>query len=685
MQNIKEIKMRSFLSLTLVLIGTSVMAQIKVKPIVPVEYKTIEMSAIDGIKVSKNGKDFFKTKEIKAFEEGINLKEAINEQELFVKSEKGKQFYITAKGKKAFKKRYDRCYPFVEGKAKVIEKGYTKIIDQNGEVVFGGSNDSILFYTDLYALVIRENKIIAIDNQNKRVEERDFAALEYLGNNRMGYKEGDRIGLINNLGKAITPARFENLKYLDPIYYYQEDGIRGFLNSEGEPLLDFQMYQDRGNGVYYGFKGGFGLINSKGALMTDYIYKRIAPIQPNSTYSIAVLPNNQKVILDKEGNKIGDTYHSISSLMSGEFINWLHVGKGESNFNLMNLKGETFFQQDSTGFAEVQMITNDVAKVKVLTTDTIGYRFALVDRNRNFLAPAEYSFIDPIGEGVYKAAKVVVKDGEVALIGGYLNEKGTFLAIGNMVPSRFSKGYSVYNVLSKSGKKIYGCVDKDLNVFLSHKDGYSNIVGPINSTFLVHRNGKYTYIDMEGKPLFKGSFDIAKPFDKGIAFADNRFYTKTGEQVLVLNPNAPIATRDKLKMFRNGFAPIRKNEKWGFIDEKGSFITPCKYDKVEFFIDGLAKVYLGNKQGFINENGEEVFLLEVKSIERIPSTSKKAELFIVENMNSKFGLIDSDQKQLLKFEYSTITYQEIDNEKFKSLILLKAEQNDLYGLFEFTQ
>ena len=58
--------------------------------------------------------------------------------------------------------------------------------------------------------------------------------------------------------------------------------------------------------------------------------------------------------------------------------------------------------------------------------------------------------------------------------------------------------------------------------------------------------------------------------------------------------------------FVNGFAKVKLNRKWSFIDTNGNEITDFKYDGVCNFVNGFARVMLNNKWGFIDTNGNEI-------------------------------------------------------------------------------
>ena len=62
---------------------------------------------------------------------------------------------------------------------------------------------------------------------------------------------------------------------------------------------------------------------------------------------------------------------------------------------------------------------------------------------------------------------------------------------------------------------------------------------------------------------------------------------------------------DEVEDFHNGFAAVKRNGKWGFVNKQGKEAVPCKYDYVGSFSDGFAKVKLNGKLGKVNTRGEE--------------------------------------------------------------------------------
>ena len=84
---------------------------------------------------------------------------------------------------------------------------------------------------------------------------------------------------------------------------------------------------------------------------------------------------------------------------------------------------------------------------------------------------------------------------------------------------------------------------------------------------------------------------------------------------------------DQASTFSDGMAKVNRNGLWGFINENGDEIIPCKYLSASDFKEGLAAVSIGDltitenfsfpknqKYGVINKEGKVVIPFEFKEI-----------------------------------------------------------------------
>jgi hypothetical protein len=91
---------------------------------------------------------------------------------------------------------------------------------------------------------------------------------------------------------------------------------------------------------------------------------------------------------------------------------------------------------------------------------------------------------------------------------------------------------------------------------------------------------------------FDGAADVS---ERGYAFIDR-------EGKVVLDANR----YDEVKGFSGGLAPVRVDERWGFIDRTGQTVIEPKFTAARGFFDDLCAVEKEGKWGFINKAGRMV-------------------------------------------------------------------------------
>lgn len=115
-----------------------------------------------------------------------------------------------------------------------------------------------------------------------------------------------------------------------------------------------------------------------------------------------------------------------------------------------------------------------------------------------------------------------------------------------------------------------------------------------------------------------------------------------------------IEKYDELGEYSEGMAPVRKGEKWGYIDTKGNELIPCKYDEASRFSEGVAAVSQNGKWGYINTNGETVIPI---SLEAVYAHVFKEGLAFVYNDVTTFSFIDKDGKEVYSGEMDGMLYE----------------------------
>jgi hypothetical protein len=100
-------------------------------------------------------------------------------------------------------------------------------------------------------------------------------------------------------------------------------------------------------------------------------------------------------------------------------------------------------------------------------------------------------------------------------------------------------------------------------------------------------------------------------------------------------------------------------QKWGFKDEQGNVVIPCKYDKAwDFMIEGLAIVQSTSKLGFIDKTGKEITPCIYSNISVSTTTSYGVttrqsffEGLTGVQLNGKWGFIDMAGQMVIPCQY----------------------------------
>ena len=113
---------------------------------------------------------------------------------------------------------------------------------------------------------------------------------------------------------------------------------------------------------------------------------------------------------------------------------------------------------------------------------------------------------------------------------------------------------------------------------------------------LIVRNGKYGYIDHQGKIIIRPSYIWAEDFRHGLGtvYACGHYLSIDAS-----------GTLQPLRIALPGeFEVQKKGDKVGFVNEHGQFKIKPTFDDALFFSEGMAAVKIKGKWGFIDTNGK---------------------------------------------------------------------------------
>lgn len=270
----------------------------------------------------------------------------------------------------------------------------------------------------------------------------------------------------------------------------------------------------------------------------------------------------------------------------------------------MNLRGKIEF------FVNYDMVLDfhDGRAVVTNYLDSTGMRTynGFIDKKGRLVIGDDYKDVTSFHEGL----AYVMNDS----IRGYIDTNGTFQAgLKNLVGYPFFEGMAAI----QNKDPLFGFIDTKFDVVIKPK--YDEPAYFSEGLAAVTSEGKFGYIDKKGNLVINMKYDDAQEFKEGLAFvgaSENYMTTAWG----LINDKDSMLLKYQFRLakpFSDGYACVRKDTTFGFIDKSGSFALEPVYFHADSFRDGLAwaSVRSLGRQGFINKKGE--FIVEIPKADYI--------------------------------------------------------------------
>ena len=277
---------------------------------------------------------------------------------------------------------------------------------------------------------------------------------------------------------------------------------------------------------------------------------------------------------------------------------------------------------------------------------------SVYDENKESLLPIEkYTSLDALLDDTMKLAQVAKEEASVhkeALEKVYEDDEWVVYIPHTYRASRqIGQGTHWCTASSNPNYYEYYTQDGDLYVNIRKSDG---------AKFQLHFESSQA-MNVNDRPVALGEIGISEGL--------RNFYTQ----------RVPILSFLKIYYkrcygFFEGLAQVELNGKWGFIDETGNEVIPCKYDGIWNFYEGLAAAALNCKYGFIDKTGKTVIPFKYDWAGKFKDGIAKVEV------NDKWGFIDKTGKEVIPFKFDGIgTFQDG---------LAKVELNEKFGFIDKT-
>ena len=538
----------------------------------------------------------------------------------FSKNNDEKWGIISSDGKTIVDYKYDSYQRYDNGLARVKTRGYWGVINTTGEEIIPCIYDFVDEFKNGLSVISKDGEqgiitnsgqiILPLDSQKISLSYTSFVQ-DSLISLSVNYKHG----LINRSGNVIVP-----FKYLS--VYLSKIRLGYVMNEENK----------------------YALINSKGKILTSFIYKEIDFIEKPNQYGASARRDSVYDFFDISGTL---RITSEREIVKGSDYLYAYCDSG-------------YYRYDYNG--------NLVDSVQGLLPQRFWTKLVDWDSHRknikdwyNDTKPRRYGLHDGLGRVVIPPIYNVELDFKYGYATTKNEKKWGVIDYNNQAVIPFEYDFAKFIsenrlLLEKNGR--WGIVDMNMNEFIPFEYNAIEIIS--EDYFALKKGDKYGVMDITGNVL------VPFQYDKVFLLDDEKNYyvvekkgkygiiTKTGEEILPSLYNEIEMKADFPKEY-SSYVRITQNKKDGIFDLKTKkIITPCIYDGIAIENNiALCTIkkngsYLG---GMIDlKTGKESIPCLYSDLVALSEDKVKLE------KNNRWGVVDFNNNIIIPIEYHSIEF-----------------------------
>ena len=162
-------------------------------------------------------------------------------------------------------------------------------------------------------------------------------------------------------------------------------------------------------------------------------------------------------------------------------------------------------------------------------------------------------------------------------------------------------------VVEKDGKQ--GAIDPEGKVVIPLEFKSVEVNDKVEApVVLVKKSGKYGLYDRNGKELLKPVLKKVTGLNEGYFGGKEK---KTWS-CYNLNGEKQPGEYEEVGLYQEGLAPVKVEDRWGFVDTQGKLVIPAQYKSVRGFSEGLAAAKLNSKWLYIHKDGTPLIGASIK-------------------------------------------------------------------------
>jgi hypothetical protein len=430
----------------------------------------------------------------------------------------------------------------------------TAIFSDNGTQLTNFLIDSISTFKKDHAIIYENQRQGLIDRNGQVLLPATYGEIR-ISDRGVEARDPDSWYLLNGQNKLIREYQAEEIKSLSPYRYLVKSGGKCQLtDNRFQPLHEgyFSSLHTFTDGVAVFTKNGrSGAVDTTGKLVLPAHYQQLILDDKRFLACLDANPKNRWVVLDWNGATVTDKNYEAIAPFNGKFF----PVKNRGFWGGVNAQGKEIIAcvHDSL----VQQTGNHVV---------VKFRgeYGIINLQEDWIITPQANGLKLLNDDVYlefagKTTFLKSLAGEIIYFSDYpLEFEGQCLR--EYLPS------GKYWLVDLSGI-ITDRPAADAEKILPESEGLQGI----------YRDGKYGFIDQEGRLRIANRYEDVRPFSDGLAAIRirNLWGFIDQQEKLVVQP-----VYNEVENFHKGVAVVKQNRLSGLVDQRGKVVLPLRYEKI---------------------------------------------------------------------------------------------------------
>ncbi|WP_333819049.1 WG repeat-containing protein [Ohtaekwangia sp.] len=488
----------------------------------------------------------------------------------------------------------DKISPFTRNYAIIYQGMEQGVIDRDGQIKIPPAHQSIAMLDDGSLKIRLPHTWEFLDGRNKLIQKHQADSIEPVDKNLIKVKKGELVVLADQQLKPVSSNTFSSIgKFINNKAIVMQNRKYGMINRTGTIIIQ-PLYDTLIQGKSYilasqrqNGKNAWQLLDSLGTQLTTKPYEYLKPF--GDTYLVANNRGFAGAINNKGKEVIACVYDSVLQIDDG-----LIVVKFRKQYGIINMKEEW-------------IVSPRPNKLTILTEN-------------KFLeeSPQRKSLKSTAGNVIY------FTDNPIKVSQDYILEylpSGTIWKIdleGRIADRQVHPEEAIERIYEES-------------------EGLRAIL----------KNGKYGFIDSQGRLRIANRYEGVQKFSEGLAPAKIRGHWG------YINHQDQIAIQpayDEVTDFKNGVAFVRLKQLWGTIDKTGKVLLPVRYQRIALLPTKNFLITINDQEGLADASGKILIL------PRYPKLEDVGNGFAIVARDGKYGVINLQGISTIPLIYDYIQY-----------------------------